>query len=122
MGLQMTLTRDNNSLYCNFIDAYWALDGVMHDIESVSFRLVAYPSREAKFANQTLHVNPTLGFGRPYRNTVECELYIMPFSAKAVDIFPNGIPIGKDAQYTAIYNWIKNYTQLPFEDVFELEE
>jgi len=36
------------------------------------------------------------------------------------NIFPDGsIPAGKDAQYTAIYNWIKEYTELPFEDVLE---
>ena len=121
MGLKMTLSKENNSLYCDFVDAYWAIDSVMHGIETVSFRLVAYPSRDAKLANQFTQVNPTLGFGRATYKMVDSELYIMPFDAPAEDIFPNGIPLGKDAQYTAIYTWIKIYTQLPFEDVFELE-
>lgn len=123
MGLQMTLTRDNNSLYCDFTGAYWAIDEVAHDIEKVWFRLVAYPSREAKFANRTLPVNPNLGYGRPVRGMVECELYYMPMNAPVADVFTDGvIPAGRNAQYTAIYNWIKSYTQLPFEDVFELME
>lgn len=41
--------------------------------------------------------------------------------ARIKDIFPDGIPLDADKQKTAIYNWVKVYTGLPFEDVFEEE-
>ena len=121
MGLKMTLTKEHNQLYNDFIDAYWAIDNVGYTPEQVIFTLYAYPSREAKLLNHNSLENPSIGYGSPVgAGTINCALYLWNVEMAITNIFPSGsIPAGRDAQYTAIYNWIKEYTQLPFEDVIE---
>lgn len=129
MGLSLTLPKEKNQLYYDFVDAYWALDQVIYTTDLIDFRLVAYPSREAKLKNYTTLENPSLGnnpgegFGSANgAGTVSCDLYTWHVTLPLSAIFTNGtIPTGKDAQYTAIYNWVKAYTKLPFTDVFETE-
>lgn len=36
-----------------------------------------------------------------------------------LDVFPEGIPLDVNSQRSAIYSYIKNTVDLPFEDVFE---
>ena len=122
MGLQMMLQKEKNPLFFDFVDAYWALDNVSYSTDSITFSLMAYPTRDAKLAIHTALVNPSIGgFGSAEKAYIAPVLYIWTHSTDIADVFPNGIiPAGRDAQYTAIYNWIKEYTQLPFEDVFEL--
>lgn len=123
MGLSMTLPKDKNQMYFEFEDAYWAIDQLLYTTDLIDFRLVAYPTREAKLKNYTTLENPSIGYGTANgAGTVACGLYTWHVSMDLTIIFPDGvIPAGRDAQYTAIYNWIKEYTQLPFEDVFEEE-
>ena len=117
----MALPKEHNRLYSDFNNAYWAIDKVSYTVESVSFKLLAYPSRDAKLANRTTLAHPSIGYGEPYGGgTVDCVLYKWSVVADVTEIFPSGvIPAGRDAQYTAIYLWVKRYTSLPFEDVFE---
>ena len=123
MGLKMTLSKEKNRLYTDFIDAYWAISNVFFTYDTVDFSLFAYPSREAKLMNGSELEDPSIGWGGPtVANTVFSPLYQWHAVYPLTDIFPSGsIPSGRDAQYTAIYNWIKAYTQLPFEDVIETE-
>lgn len=121
MGLKLTLLKEHNQLYHDFIDAYWAIEDVMYTTDQVHFKLYAYPSREAKLRNYSTLENPSIGYGGPIGGgEVYSFLYLWNVSMALTNIFPSGsIPAGRDAQYTAIYNWIKEYTGLPFEDVLE---
>ena len=119
MGLQLTLDKTKNSMYTTFVDAYWAIHDVYYTTDMVTFTLEAYPSREAKLMEGQALEDPSIGFGAG-DSPVYCRLYTWHVLEPISEIFPNGvIPVGKDAQYTAIYNWIKAYTQLPFVDVLE---
>ena len=121
MGLQLTLDKTKNLMYYTFIDAYWAISEPTYTTELIDFSLRAYPNREAKLMNNQRLDNPSIGYGSG-ASAVSCILYEWHVVMDLRVIFPDGvIPAGRDAQYTAIYNWIKEYTQLPFTDVFELE-
>lgn len=119
MGLQLTLSETNNSLKYEFKDAYWAVMDLSYDTSAVYFRLKAYPSRDSKIAQLTDLPAPTLPVGSQSHPVVSSELYIWEGIFPIVDIFPNGIPISSDEQKTMVYNFIKAYTKLPFEDVYE---
>ena len=121
MGLQLTLAKEHNHLYHDFIDAYWAISDVMYTTDQIAFRLYAYPSRDAKLMNYKELENPSIGIGGPMNGSqINSFLYIWNVQMALIHVFPDGsIPAGRDAQYTAIYNWIKEYTGLPFEDVLE---
>ena len=119
MGLSLTLTKEQNTLYHDFENAYWAINDLSYDTTSCYFRLNAYPSREAKLKNLTTLENPTIGFGSSGSKVVNSILYTWEVQLAISDIFPNGIPLDSDEQKTTIYEWIKTYTKLPFEDVLE---
>lgn len=120
MGLKMTLPSGLNHMACEFIDAYWSIMDLGYDTKSCYFRLRAYPSRDAKLLNLSPVVNePKLPVGSPSRPVVDCVLYNWEASFPIADIFHEGIPLDANEQKTAIYNHIKAYTGLPFEDVFE---
>lgn len=123
MGLSMTLPKDKNTMYYEFEDAYWAIDQLIYTTDLIDFRLVAYPNREAKLMDYKTLDNPSIGYGSANgAGTVSCGLYTWHVTTALTDVFTDGsIPAGKDAQYTTIYNWIKAYTKLPFQDVFEEE-
>lgn len=122
MGLSLSLTKGQNTLYHSFDKAYWAISDLGYDCTSCYFRLNAYPSREAKLKNLNTLENPTIGFGSSGSNVVNCILYTWEVQLAITDVFPSGIPLDPDEQKTAIYEWIKAYTGLPFEDVFEGEK
>lgn len=121
MALSMRLPKDKNQLYFDFEDAYWAIDNVFFTTDTVDFSLFAYPNREAKLMNYSILPEPSIGYGSPIgAGSVNSALYQWHVTNDIHLIFPDGsIPAGRDAQYTAIYNWIKEYTELPFEDVLE---
>ena len=121
MGLKLTLEKEHNHLYTDFIDAYWAIDNVGYTTEQVVFTLYAYPSRDAKLMHKQALEHPSIGYGSPIgAGSVNSIIYLWNVQMALTNIFPSGtIPAGRDAQYTAIYNWIKSYTGLPFEDVLE---
>ena len=122
MGLQLTLTKEHNKIYADFPNAYWAIEDVMYTTDKIGFRLYAYPSRSAKLLNHNALEDPSIGFGGPTgAGSVDCALYMWNVEMALTQVFPDGaIPAGRDAQYTAIYTWIKEFTGLPFTDVLEL--
>lgn len=119
MGLKMTLSLDKNHLYNEFVDAYWAITELVYDFDTLHFKLACFPSREARLLDGTKIEEPSIdgyGFCQPvYRP----ELYSWSPYFGIEEVFPEGIPLGRDAQLTQIYTFIKEYTGLPFEDVFE---
>ena len=124
MGLQLTLSKEHNQMYSDFIDAYWAIDNLLYTTDQIDFSLFAYPSRDAKLKNHSQLEDPSIGIGGPIGGgMVNCALYQWHVTMAITNIFPDGvIPAGRDAQYTAIYNWIKESTGLPFVDVLENQE
>lgn len=119
MGLKLTLEKENNRLYHDFVDAYWSVDGITYSTKTVSFTLNCYPSREAKYKHNANMDTPTLPVGSASPEVFYTILYSWQTYAMITDIFPDGIPLSEDEQKTAIYNWIKSTTNLPFDDVIE---
>lgn len=123
MGLQLTLPKEKNTLFYDFVNAYWALENVSYSADYLNFSLQVFPTREARLQNRMKIKSPSLGYGYAVGQVVDSLLYTWTERVPITDVFPSGsIPAGKDAQYTAIYTWIKAYTGLPFEDVLEEEE
>lgn len=118
MALQMTLEAKYNHMAIDFKDAYWQLQGLQYDTEFVYLRLQAYPNREACHKGGEF-ITEHLPVGGPEHSTFEPQLYCWEGLGTIIDIFPDGIPLDVNAQKAAVYNWIKEYTGLPFEDVFE---
>ncbi len=119
MGLQLTLAKENNRQYSDYVDAYWSVDDIGYTTRTVSFRLNCYPSREAKYRNLNQMPGSTLPVGSASPEVYDTILYSWETYAMITDIFPQGIPLSEDEQKTAVYNWVKAYTKLPFEDVLE---
>lgn len=119
MGLQATLTKENNTLYADFTDAYWKVTEIRYTTNMVGFDFSCYASREASKHELEIMSTPSLSFGGANRPAYEPVLYRWLGEFPIVDIFPTGIPLDENAQKTAIYNFIKRYTGLPFTDVFE---
>ena len=119
MGLKLTLPKETNRLYNDFIDAYWRIDEIQYGTSEFLFILCCYPSREASQKKGT-NVAENMGFGGA-DGTIQPELYRWEGIFRIETVFPSGIPLSANAQKTAIYNWIKTYTNLPFQDVFEEE-
>ncbi len=118
MGLQLTLLKENNQLYHTFTDAYWAVKEIRYTTEDMYAKLICYPSREASHMQGEV-VSTSLSVGGPYLPIVDSALYQWEFTAKISEVFPEGIPLSEDEQKTAIYEWVKSYTGLEFEDVLE---
>ena len=122
MGLSMTLPKDKNHIDAEFVDAYWAISALSYDMEAVSFTLTCYPSREAKQLAGTPVLEPSMGGYGMSQPTYHPELYSWSPIFIIAHVFPEGIPLGRDAQLKKIYTFIKDYTGLPFEDVFEEDQ
>ncbi len=121
MGLQLTLEKENNQLYHTFEDAYWAVKEIRYTTEDMYAKLLCYPSRESSHRQGKI-VSSTLPVGGPYLPIVDSALYQWEFTAKIVEVFPEGIPLSENEQKTAIYEWVKVYTGLEFEDILEEDE
>ena len=48
MGLKLTIPKESNSFYVDFIDAYWYIRDIRYSMDTCVFELDAHPSREAK--------------------------------------------------------------------------
>lgn len=124
MGLKLTLEAKNNPMGFTFEDAYWHIEGLKYEMGTdalfISFSLNCYPTRDSsKLTNKD--VEP-LSFGMPERSKYNGKLYNFSFMDYASRIFPDGVPMDRDSQLAQIYSFIKEYTGLPFEDVFEEKE
>ena len=85
----------------------------------MAFALVCYPSREAKMMNNVPMPPSNLPIGGVGVEVYSAELYRWQVQLAIADVFPDGIPLDANKQITAIYDWIKTDTGLPFEDVLE---
>ena len=122
MGLSMTLAKTQNHMYEDYIDAYWVIENISYTTEMVAGHLICYPSRDCSKKNGLSVENwQQIPFGGPSFDTYKNDLWTWAFMARIETVFPSGIPLSANAQKTAIYNWIKTYTNLPFQDVFEEE-
>lgn len=121
MGLQLTLEKEKNQMYHTFEDAYWAVKEIRYTTEDMYAKLLCYPSRESSHV-QGIVVSSSLTVGGSYLPIVDSALYQWEFTAPISEVFPDGIPLSQNEQKTAIYEWVKSYTGLPFEDVLEDEE
>lgn len=119
MGLKLTLPKEDNRLYYDFVDAYWSVDDIKYTTQTVSFVLHCYPSREAKHMNNSDITEHSFQFGSASPNIRFTVLYSWETYAMVTDIFPGGIPLSENEQKTALYNWVKSYTGMPFVDVYE---
>lgn len=118
MGLSLTLSKECNALYNDFIDAYWCIENVCYSTTYIAWELNAYASRDAKYKAMQ-NVENTLPAGGALFPTYDTKLYRWNAQFAISTVFPNGIPLSEDEQLTAIYNFTKSYTGLSFEDVFE---
>ena len=121
MGLKLTLEKEKNHLYHTFEDAYWAIKEIGYTTSELYGKLICYPSREASH-KQGQRAEGQLNVGGSYFPIIEANLYHWEFLAPISTVFPNGIPLSEDEQKTAIYKWVKSYTELPFTDVLEEQE
>lgn len=119
MGLQMTLPKDKNGMYFDFVNAYWKVIEISYTTDRICVEVACYPSRECSKAEGMILENPSFDYGGPVNNHVFSKLYSFAFIVEIKDIFPSGIPLDVNQQKTAIYNFVKSYTGLPFENVFE---
>ena len=118
MGLKLTLEAKYNHMSTDFIDAYWNVSPIKYDTEYIYFYLQAYPSRDASQKSGQF-IQDRLSVGGSEYSTFQPGLYRWETATDIKNIFPEGIPLDPDQQKSAIYDWIKDYTKLPFEDVFE---
>ena len=130
MGLKLTLNKENNDFYFDFVNAYWSIDHIDYTPNKCNFTLIAYPSREAKKAYgelvQSLMISQeqdqtTIGYSI-HSSTINAGIYKWNASFDLSDIFSDNIPLNPNEQKTILYNFVKSYTGLPFEDVFETSQ
>ena len=123
MGLALTLPAQNNHIGHTFTDAYWVIEDLRYEMQPdglyLLFWLNCYPTREA--SKLTGQVVTSLSIGSPKEVIFNAKLYEYTGLCLSTDVFPQGIPVSPDEQKTAIYNWVKAFTGLPFKDVFEPE-
>lgn len=130
MGLKLTIQKEDNYLYQDFIDAYWKIDEIIFsnaDGESyVSFTLNAYPSRDAskKMLNSIEYSN-VIPIGGTPRIAYEPRLWHWEACFKTLDVFEDGIPTTEAEQKDVLYLFVKEYVYtlsnktVVFEDVLE---
>lgn len=124
MGLKLTLNQENNSMGFTFVDAYWVIENLKYKMTDtillISFNLNCYPSRES--SKLTGRDVVPLSLGIPEKSKYSGKLYEISFMDFASKIFSEGMPLERDEQLKQIYTFIKAYTDLPFEDVFESDQ
>lgn len=119
MGLQLTLNKENNRQYTDYVDAYWSIDDISYTTQIVRFRLRCYPSRESKYKDLHQMPTPTLPVGSASPDIYSTVLYQWETYVMITEVFKSGIPLSEDEQKTALYEWVKANVDLPFVDVFE---
>lgn len=123
MGLQLTVYKEDNALYADFVNAYWRIDNIVfsnaNGVGYVSFELNTYPSRES--ANMNLHsiTSNTFPVGGATAIAYSTKIRTWLATFKSADVFTEGIPLTETAQKDVLYALVKSYTGLPFTDVLE---
>ena len=121
MGLRLTLSKENNTLYYDFFDAYWHIENIVYTTTQVGGVLKCYPSRESSLKNET-KISPNLNIGNSIFPLVDACIYRWDFIFDLSKVFKDNIPLDKNEQITSIYEYVKKYTGLPFKDVYEEEQ
>ena len=119
MGLKLTLSKNDNCIYADFVDAYWSVENIQYTTAYGYADLYCYPSREAKYKLGEAIKDFSFSFGGSIEPAYTTRLYHWGFTFSIASVFPDGIPLDENEQKTAIYNWVKSYTGLGFEDVME---
>lgn len=124
MGLKLTLPKSDNPIGIDFVDAYWAISNIEFITANggdamLRFKLYTYPSREAKYLHNTIVPDSNIQFGASESQKYSTVLHVWSELMKAEVVFPNGIPLKESDQKDVLYKFVKEYTGLPFEDVFE---
>lgn len=123
MGLQLTVYKEDNALYADFVNAYWRIENIVfsnaNGVGYVSFELNTYPSRES--ANMNLHsiTSNTFPIGGATAIAYSTKIRTWLATFKSADVFTDGIPLTETAQKDVLYALVKSYTGLPFTDVLE---
>lgn len=124
MGLQLSVSKQDNAVYADFVDAYWKIEGIAFFNSNgdgfVSFELNTYPSREAsKKVLDSLVQTGNIPVGGAETIVYKPRIRQWQASFKTSEVFPNGIPITESAQKDVLYQLVKSYTGLQFSDVLE---
>lgn len=121
MGLKLTVPKECNYMHYDFENAYWNVTHIMinTEAEEVGFILNAYPSRESAKNEGKVENKEYFSIGTSGNEWLTPVLYTWSGIGKIRDVFPNGIPSDRNGQMTCVYNFVKEYTALPFQDVFE---
>ena len=129
MGLKFKLVKENNSLYIDFDEAYWAIDNICiypeGDSTYVHFEVWAYPSRESRKHNNEAMEESTLSFGGASHTIVDSRLYRFFCECPVTRVFPDSVPIDRSAQKDSCYSYFKKtYLDgvINYENVFEEDQ
>jgi hypothetical protein len=120
MGLSLTVKKEDNHLYTEFPNAYWRIEDIIITGGAVSFSLNTYPSRESALkGNEKVEESGSILYGGPTRIAYDGKIRSWSASFKAEDVFPTGIPTTETGMKDVLYELVKSYTGLNFEDVLE---
>lgn len=123
MALSLTLKAKENVLYEDFENAYWCVEDIGFSSISgkmyVDFSLNTYPSREAKYKKLQSLEPSDLPIGGAIGIAYNPLIHTWQATFEAQDVFKTGIPMEEVEQKRILYNFVKVYTDLPFEDVLE---
>lgn len=120
MGLSLTVRKEDNHLYMEFPNAYWRIEDIVIAGGAVSFSLNTYPSREsAKKGGEQVKESGELLYGGPTRIAYDGKIRSWSASFVVGDVFPSGIPTTESGMKDVLYELVKSYTGLNFEDVLE---
>lgn len=125
MGLKLTLPKTDNAVGVDFVDAYWSIEDIAFEhnpiekVMYVRFRLTTYPNRECKYINGQEVPNSAILYGTSEEALYGTLLHVWTELMPASEVFPEGVPLSEDEQKQVLYEFVKTYTGLPFEDVFE---
>lgn len=116
MGLQFTLRKENNFVYMDIPDAYWAIEDIGIGTENgrtlLRFAFRAYASLEAKRKKGMPVQYEDIAWGASYIEIYSPVLYEWIAEFPVADVFPSGIPITEAGQKDVLYPFLKQYLQL----------
>lgn len=126
MGLKLTVNKEDNSLYADFIDAYWRVDNIVFSNANgesyVSFELNTYPSRESASMNLQPITTNTFPVGGATAIAYNTKIRTWLATFKTNEVFTGSIPLSEAEQKDIIYPFIKAYTGITdWVDVLEEE-
>ena len=119
MGLQLSISKNDNDLYADFENAYWAIEDISYSTAYGYAELYAYASRDAKYKNGEAIKDYSFSFGGAVSPVYNTRIYRWSLTFPLSTVFPDGISLSENEQKTAIYEYVKSYTGLAFTDVLE---